>query len=270
MAELTLRKEFRQARYFTESLTDELGLDMILVEGGEFEMGSPKNEHERRYNEGPQHWVTVPTFFMGRYPVTQAQWRLVAGLPRLQQNLNPVPSYFKGETRPVETVSWHDAVEFCARLSAKTRRDYRLPSEAEWEYACRAGTETPFYFGQLLAPEVATYDRTYTYNSPKDEFRGETTPVDYFGLANAWGLSDMHGNVWEWCHDHYHNSYEGAPTDGRAWLSGNLSENRVLRGGSLGFTPKDCRSASRSHGNQRDSHNYIGFRVVCQAPKILT
>lgn len=270
MAELTLRKESRQARYFTEPLTDRLGLDMILVEGGDFEMSSPEDEPERFKSEEPQHRVTVPTFFMGRYPVTQAQWQFVAGLSPVQQDLDPDPSSFKGEMRPVESVSWYDAVEFCARLSAKTRRDYRLPSEAEWEYACRAETKTPFYFGQILTSEVANYNGKYTYNnSPEGEYREETTPVDYFGLANAWGLSDMHGNVWEWCQDHWHDNYKGAPTDGSTWLSNYEDANRVLRGGSWGFSLWNCRSAARFSFNPHDTINYVGFRVVCAALRTL-
>ncbi|NJL39793.1 MAG: formylglycine-generating enzyme family protein [Leptolyngbyaceae cyanobacterium SM1_4_3] len=270
MVELTLRKEPRQARYFTESLTDDVELDMILVEGGEFEMGSPEDEPERYDDEGPQHRVTVPTFFMGRYPVTQAQWRFVAGLPPEQQDLELAPSHFKGGMRPVESVSWYDAVEFCARLSAKTRRDYRLPSEAEWEYACRAGTKTPFYFGQILTSEVANYDGNSTYNnSPKGKSRGETTPIDHFGLANAWGLSDMHGNVWEWCQDHWHKNHKGAPTDGSAWLSENENENRVIRGGSWLYLPRHCRSATRNDYYPRVTNLGIGFRVVCSAPRTL-
>jgi formylglycine-generating enzyme required for sulfatase activity len=144
MAELTLQKEPRQARYFTELLADDSGLDMILVKGGEFEMGSPADEPEQHDSERPQHRVTVPTFFMGRYPVTQAQWQFVAALPSVKQDLNLNPFRFRGNTRPVEQVSWYDAVEFCARLSLHTGRKYRLPSEAEWEYACRAGQRHRF------------------------------------------------------------------------------------------------------------------------------
>jgi formylglycine-generating enzyme required for sulfatase activity len=272
MAELTLRKEHKQTRYFTEPLADDLGLDMILVTGGEFEMGSPEDEPERSPDESSQHWVTVPTFCMGRYPVTQAQWRFVAALPPVEQDLNSDPSRFKGDTRPVERVSWHDAVEFCVRLSIYTKRSYRLPSEAEWEYACRAGKKTPFYFGEILTVEVANYNGQYTYNnSPKDEYRRETTPVDHFGIANAWGLSDMHGNVWEWCQDHWHDSYEGAPIDGSAWLDQDADENttQVIRGGSWDIYPRACRSASRSYSYPRVTNYRIGFRVVCLAPRIL-
>jgi formylglycine-generating enzyme required for sulfatase activity len=272
MAELTLRKERKQTRYFTEPLADGLGLDIILVTGGEFEMGSPEDEPERSPNEGPQHPVTVPTFCMGRYPITQAQWRFVAALPPVEQDLDSDPSHFKGDTRPVEQVSWHDAVEFCARLSIYAKRTYRLPSEAEWEYACRAGKKTPFYFGPILTVEIANYNGNYTYNnSPKGEYREQTTPVDHFGIANAFGLSDMHGNVWEWCQDHWHGNYEGAPIDSSAWLDQDAGESarRVIRGGSWFNNPRYCRSASRDDGYPRETDINIGFRVVCLAPRTL-
>ena len=173
----------------------ELSLEMVYIPGGTFEMGSPDNEPERFSSEGPQRLVAVPSFLMSRYPITQAQWRFVAALERVERNLKPNPSWFKGDNRPVENVSWYDAVEFCARLSRLTQQEYRLPTEAEWEYACRADTTTPFHFGKTLTPEVANYDGNSTYdNGPKGKNRKETTPVDHFGVANAFGLCDMHGN----------------------------------------------------------------------------
>ena len=199
MTEVTIRREPRQTQYFVEKLPDDVGLDMILAPNGSFLMGSPEDEPERSDNEGPQHQVTIPTFFMGRYLVTQAQWRAVAGLPKVEQDLELAPSRFKGDTHPVERVSWDDAMEFCRRLSAYTKRDYRLPSEAEWEYACRSGTQTPFYFGKTLTTDLANYDGNFTYNDgPQGDYRKETTPVDHFRVANAWGFCDMHGNLLEW------------------------------------------------------------------------
>jgi formylglycine-generating enzyme required for sulfatase activity len=263
---LRLQRQTRQARYFTEDLGDGLGLDMILVNGGEFDMGSPDSEPERYDDEGPQHQVSVPTFFMGRYPVTQAQWRAVAALPDVNQTLAPDPSHFKGENRPVEQVSWYDAVEFCARLSAYTMRPYRLPSEAEWEYACRAGTTTPFYFGKTVTTQLVNYDGSAYNEGATGENRGETTPVDLFEFPNAWGLSDMHGNVWEWCGDHWHGNYEGAPTDGSAWLSDDEDARRVRRGGSWADLPRLCRSATRDDYGPRGANFIIGFRIVCSAP----
>jgi formylglycine-generating enzyme required for sulfatase activity len=161
-------------------------------------------------------------------------------------------------------VSWYDAVEFCARLSAHTQRDYGLPSEAQWEYACRADTTTPFYFGSILTTEVANYDSNSTYNgSPKGECRDQTTSVDHFGLANAFGLCDMHGNVYEWCQDHWHGNYDGAPTDGTEWLSSDESSDRLLRGGSWRVVPWYCRSANRVRRARGNRNYFIGFRLVC-------
>jgi len=271
MAELLLRAEDRQASYFIESLTDGITLQMIVVPAGEFNMGSPKDEPGRSDAEGPQHVVNVPSFCIGRYPVTQSQWRFVAELPPVEQELALDPSQFKGDTLPVEQVIWYDAVEFCARLSAYTQRTYRLPSEAEWEYACRAGTTTPFYFGAMIIPEVVNYNGNYTYNnSPKGEYRETTTPVDHFEFANAWGLSDMHGNVYEWCEDHWHSNYEGAPTDGSAWLSENEDAARVIRGGSWIHDLVNCRSACRASSYPRVTSSFIGFRIVCSSPRALT
>ncbi|MFM6495639.1 MAG: formylglycine-generating enzyme family protein, partial [Dolichospermum sp.] len=187
-----------------------------------------------------------------------------AALPQVNQELKPNPSRFKGANRPVEQVSWHDAVEFCARLSNYTKRPYRLPSEAEWEYACRAGTTTPFHFGDTITTELANYDGNYTYgDGPKGVYRGETTEVGSFKIANEFGLYDMHGNVWEWCQDDWHNNYKGAPTDGKAWISNNAKSDKLLRGGSWLVIPEYCRSAYRSSNGAGFDNNYSGFRVVC-------
>jgi len=213
-------------------------------------MGSPENEEGRRGHESPQHRVTVKPFFMGKFPITQAQWQAVAALPKVKITLNANPSQFKGANRPVETVLWYDAEEFCARLSRKTGKVYRLPSEAEWEYACRGGTTTPFNFGETITPEIANYDNNHQ----------GTTPVGSF-QPNNFGLYDMHGNVWEWCADTWHDNYQGAPTDGSIWLSSD--ESQVLRGGSWGNYPRYCRSAYRSWFNPGSSNYYDGFRAVC-------
>jgi len=274
MTNLVIQRRPGTAKYFKEPLLslepEAISLDMLLVPGGSFVMGSPKDELERSDAEEPPHQVTVPSFFMGRYPVTQAQWQAVAALPTVARDLKPEPSNFQGKNRPVEQVSWYDTVEFCARLEVLTARAYRLPSEAEWEYACRAKTQTPFYFGNTLTTELANYVGNYTYsNGPTGEYRKETTPVDLFGLANAFGLCDMHGNVYEWCKDHWHSNYEDAPTDGRAWLSEDDKANRVRRGGSWNFYPSNCRSAYRDCVTPDDAYGNIGFRVVCSAPRIL-
>ena len=257
----TPQGRFAQHAYkYIEFLPGQLPLEMVVIPSGSFMMGSSDTEYKRYAdpNEHPQHKVTIQPFIMGRYPITQAQWRAVAALPQVQRELDPDPSYFKGNNRPVEGVSWNYAVEFCARLSTYASRQYRLPTEAEWEYACRAGTTTLFHFGDEITSELANYGGVY---------RQGTTPVDYFGIANAFGLSDMHGNVLEWCQDHLHLNYDKAPTDGSAWLTGNEKTIHVRRGGSWDLSWTYCRSAHRFYsipGYPGDL--FFGFRVCCSAP----
>jgi formylglycine-generating enzyme required for sulfatase activity len=223
-----------------------VSLERVYIPGGSFQMGSTKYDGEK-----PLHQVTIKPFYLGKYPVTQAQWQAVMG-----NN----PSRFKGEKRPVECVSWNDAVEFCQKLSALTGETYRLPSEAEWEYACRAGTTTPFYFGETITSDLVNYDGNYPYGSaPKGSYRKETTEVGQFP-PNAFGLYDMHGNVWEWCADTYHESYQGAPTDGSVWEKG--GKDRVLRGGSWLRYAGLCRTAVRVWGGSGDGVDHVGIRVV--------
>ncbi|WYM03288.2 MAG: SUMF1/EgtB/PvdO family nonheme iron enzyme [Gloeotrichia echinulata CP02] len=259
-------RETKQAEYFTEILTQDVTLEMVAIPGGNFMMGSPTEEAGSDDRERPQHRVTVKPFHMAKYPVTQAQWKAVAQLPQINRELEPDPSKFKGNNRPVELISWYDAEEFCKRLSKATGRNYRLPSEAEWEYACRAGTSTPFHFGQTITPELANYNGTYVYGAePKGKSPEQTTDVGSFKVANSFGLYDMHGNVWEWCADDWHDNYEAAPINAAAWL-GNDNQFAVLRGGSWFNFPKLCRSASRylNVRAERVFHNYFdGFRVVC-------
>jgi len=266
---LIIHRRQQQAYYFTEDLGNGVELEIVAIPEGSFLMGSPETEEGHFYDESPQHQVTLESFFIGKYPVTQAQWQAVAALPLVKTKFKLYPSNFKGAYRPVEKVSWYDAVEFCARLSQKTGRQYRLPSEAEWEYACRAGTTTPFHFGETITPELANYDGNYTYgNGVQGEYREETTPVGSLGVANDFGLYDMHGNVWEWCADYWHPNYKGAPTDGSVWSYDYDDTNRyrLLRGGSWLEEPGGCRSASRIKANPGDLFNfYIGFRVVCEA-----
>ncbi|MGB8700218.1 MAG: formylglycine-generating enzyme family protein [Thermosynechococcaceae cyanobacterium] len=260
-------------RGFIQKLDEHCSLEMVEIPAGSFMMGSPDQEIGNEANEKPQHEVNIQRFCMGRYPVTQAQWRFVAGLT---PDLNPEPSRFKGDDRPVERVSWLDAVKFCQHLSAYSGRDYRLPSEAEWEYACRAGTTTPFHFGETITPDLANYDwsRAYIESQEINLKQGSkgTTPVGHFGVANAFGLFDMHGNVWEWCEDHWHNAYREDVPDGHAWLdNANQSDRtarRLLRGGSWSYYPRNCRSARRFNGNAGVENFYgIGFRVVCSAAR---
>jgi formylglycine-generating enzyme required for sulfatase activity len=207
----------------------------------------------------------VPEFYFGKYPVTQAQWRVIAQQPPISRELKLNPSTFKGDNLPVERISWHEAVEFCQRLSKWTQQTYRLPSEAEWEYACRAGSETPFHFGDTISTEVANYDGNYIYGQgTKGTYREKTTVVGNFEVANAFGLYDMHGNVWEWCEDDYHDNYKEAPDDGSAWLDFGRKKNsaKILRGGSWFNYPNFCRSAIRIRLNNVNRSYVIGFRVV--------
>ena len=273
---LHIQRQPKRKQGFTEPL---IKLDLMLIPGGTFTMGSPEDELGRYSDEGPQHDVTVPTFLMGRYAITQAQWRTIATRTNLKVKitLDPDPSEFKGDDRPVEKVSWHDAVEFCQRLSRLTSHTYRLPTEAEWEYACRAGTDTPFHFGESITTDLANYrgkdreDDPEKYpgnygNGPKGFYRKETTTVNHFHpLANTFGLCDLHGNVWEWCLDHWHDNYEGAPIDGSAWLTEDEESGRVIRGGSWLNNPRNCRSAYRLNSDPGDRNDTVGFRVVCAA-----
>lgn len=260
-----------QIKFLSQSFTEDLGngvkLDMVYIPAGTFTMGAPSTEKDSRDSERPQHRVTIKPFLMGKYTVTQAQWKAVANLRKVNLDLNPYPSNFKGANRPVERVSWYDAVEFCARLSRHTGKTYRLPSEAEWEYACRANTITPFYFGETITPELANYNGNYTYGlGVKGKYRQETTPVGSFP-PNAFGLYDLHGNVWEWCADHWHSNYESAPNDETIWLTSDETFCfwRLMRGGSWDINPVGCRSANRGNCDEDWSYNFIGFRVVCAA-----
>jgi formylglycine-generating enzyme required for sulfatase activity len=265
--EIVITKETRQTDGYLEQISDQVSLKMIAIPAGRFQMGAPEEEWNARSNERPQHWVTVPEFWLGQGPVTQAQWQTVVGLPRVKIELNMDPSRFKGPNLPVEQVSWDDAIEFCARLSIATGRDYRLPSEAMWEYACRAGTTSPFSFGETIDTEVANYNAKNIENGQYatgryGEYRKTTTPAGTFP-ANLFGLYDMHGNVWEWCEDYWHNDYNGAPIDGNSWLEkgSNPRTEMVLRGGSWLYYSWGCRAASRLYDGAGARYYGFGFRV---------
>jgi formylglycine-generating enzyme required for sulfatase activity len=251
-----------------EPLGEGVALTMVTIPPGRFVMGSPPDEAERKDSEDPQHLVELEGFWMGQTPISQAQWRQVMGTN---------PSKFQGDRtdrdqRPVERVSWEEAMAFCAKLRERTGRHYSLPSEAQWEYACRAGTTTPFHCGATLISELANFNGTYTYGAaPKGVVRKETSQLDQFP-ANRWGLLDLHGNVWEWCLDEWHSSYDGAPKDGRAWLERQGSSHRepdgrrgarLLRGGSWTYHPAVCRSACRNYDHPGTRGSYVGFRVCC-------
>ncbi len=256
-----IQRQTKQGKRLVEKLSDRVDLEMVFIPPGSFMMGKESSQ---------QHQVNIRySFLMGKYPVTQAQWQAIMG-----NN----PSHFKGEKRPVEQVSWHKAQEFCDRLSQHTGREYRLPSEAEWEYACRAETTTLFHFGKTITTELANYrgtdDRDYQASGsygkgPKGEYRKETTPVDKFDIANDFGLCDLHGNISEWCEDDWHDNYKGAPTDGSAWLL-ESSNRKVLRGGSLSYVPDNCGSASRFFDYPESDYFNIGFRVVCEVGSVIS
>ena len=220
-----------------KEFTNSIGMQFVHINAGEFMMGSPADEQDRRDNEN-QHPVRITKpFLLGVHEVTQAQWRSVMSTDRNQ---------FKGDDLPVEHVSWDDATAFCQKLSQQEGKKYRLPTEAEWEYACRAGTTTPFATGQTIGTDQANYNGGYTYGSgQRGVHRRKTTAVGSF-QPNQWGLCDMHGNVWEWCHDNYERA-EGA---------------RVLRGGSWNDIPWECRSANRGWRTPDGRFGVIGFRVA--------
>jgi formylglycine-generating enzyme required for sulfatase activity/predicted Ser/Thr protein kinase len=227
-------------------------LEMVNIPSGDFLMGSSGLSSLSR--ESPQHLVIVPPFQMGKFPITQAQYFAVMG-----QN----PSGFRGERRPVENVSWYDAMAFCAKISERLGRFYRLPSESEWEYACRANTNTAFSLGDNLYPNLANYDSTKRDSKfAANLVRRSTSYVDIFP-ANPFGLHDLHGNVWEWCADYQHEDYVDAPSDGSAWRIGGDPSLCILRGGAWGCTPQVCRSSARHWAPVSYHSNKVGFRVVC-------
>ena len=240
------------ASCLVERLAVDLSLDLVLIPGGTFGMGD--NRHHQ--DEQPIHQVRLSPFYMGKYPVTQAQYRQVMG-EELGDGIDA--------DYPAEKISWDDAIAFCIKLSQKTGREYSLPSESQWEYACRAQTTSNFHFGETITPDLVNYNGEYPYNgAPIGQNRDRSTPVGTFP-ANAFGLYDMHGNVWEWCLDRYHPNYLTAPVDGSAVGADHLSagsSKRVMRGGSWDYVAKGCRSAVRSSMDSSLRMNGCGFRVI--------
>lgn len=231
--------------------------DMVVIPAGSFQMGSPPSERDRYSDEGPTHQVTfAKPFAMGRTEVTQKQWRSIMASD---------PSNFKKcDDCPVEKVTWKDTQEYLKKLSEITGRTYRLPTEAEWEYAARAGTKTTYHTGNCIQSNQANYDGNYSYgncDSKYVKYWKKPVPVASYP-ANGFGLYDMLGNVWEWGQDCYHGSYIGAPADGSAWEGCDSDIARVLRGGSWNNEPQDVRSASRSRGDPNSPYNNYGFRVA--------
>ena len=267
----------KTAEYWDLDLGGGVVLTLVKIPAGQFWMGSPLDEEERElprrfsgyenYEEGPRRLVQVPEFWIGKYPVTQMQWQRVASLPKVQRILDSNPSHFQGSKRPVERVGWDDAQEFCRRVSRITGDEsVTLPSETQWEYACRAESNTPFAFGSTLSSEIANYNANDIYGSGvKGKSRGQTSPVGQFP-ANSWGLYDMHGNVCEWCEDSWFSSYDGAPSNGTARRISTLTNFMLVRGGAWFFGPGQCRSAYRRFYSRGPGSDCIGFRIACSAP----
>ncbi len=243
----------KQAFYDREQLNDEIALEMVYIPAGSFLMGAPDDEEGAAAFERPQHLVTLPAFHMSKFPITQAQYQAVM--------LDFHSSKFIGDNLPVDTISWIQAKTFCQYLSQKCGKSYMLPSESQWEYACRAGTTTPFYFGKTINTDVVNYDGNYLYGNRLkglDVYRQKTTEVGQFP-PNAFGLYDMHGNMWEWCEDNSHKSYVNAPTDGTPWMNEEDRTSHILRGGFWDNVPRHCRSAAR-----------YGYREIIQEDDVVT
>ena len=262
--------QFCQTESFIENLGNDIKLEMISIPGGEFMMGTEDEEIKRLFEiaeqegqkgffnrEQPRHEVIIQPFFIGQYPVTKEQYNQV-----ISEDI----SNSKGDKKPVVNVSWNDAVEFCHRLSKQTGKKYRLPTEAEWEYACRAGTDTAYGFGDIITPEQANYNENV----------GSPTAVGTY-WPNAFGLYDMHGNVWEWCEDDWDENYQNAPINGSVnLLEGSCKKDirdkkvtrgkKVIRGGSWGAWFCLCRSAYRDLATATIGTDALGFRVVCVTP----
>ena len=296
-------QETKKNRYFREELGNGVFLDMVYIPGGRFKMGTHWSEDamiswlENLKNpdfamhlppqDFPSHLVKVPSFLMGRFPVTQMQWTEVSKLPEIRRKISSFPSLISGRNFPVEGISWDDAMEFCDRLSKITNRQYRLPSESEWEYACRAGTNTKFHFGDTVTRSLANcttefecFNPVLTQNKfnftvsvdgrdiPQPE-QWEESPIEVGSLkvANNLGLCDMHGGVLEWCSDHFHHHYHGHPTDGSAWIDEGDQNARIVRGGSRAEKYTYCSSSTRGVRYLSDplDDNFVtvGLRVVC-------
>jgi formylglycine-generating enzyme required for sulfatase activity len=256
-----IAKQNRAAQVYHEDLGNGVTLTMVKIPAGSFVMGSyPREQYGRIENENPQHTVSLKAFYIGQTEITISQYQAIMG---------GKPTYPEYAQHAVQHISWLDAQDFCEKLSQKTGKTYGLPSESQWEYACRSKTTTPFSFGDTITTDVANYSGRYSYNKePDGVVRLEDINVAAFP-PNAFGLFDMHGNVWEWCQDIWHETYEGAPTNGDAWTTkdsnnSNGSKNdRVLRGGGSGSHPRELRSANRYNKWEDYKGDDIGFRVIC-------
>jgi eukaryotic-like serine/threonine-protein kinase len=247
-----------RAQIFQEELGRDIFLTMVKIPAGRFLMGSPPGEPARTVKEQPQHQVSISEFYLGQTLVTQAQWAAI--FPDRQNGS------IDNNLVPVHSINWLDAIDFCDRLSQKTGHNYRLPTESEWEYACRANTTTPFAYGDTITPSVVNYNGNCPYGqAPKGEFRQQVTPVAKFP-PNLFGLYDMHGNLWEWCLDEWFDDYRNSPSDGSAMGNLNLKDDRlfrVVRGGSWFSHAQICRTANRTGLFAAFRHSFYGMRVVC-------
>ena len=245
-----IERQAGAATYLSVNVGEGVELDLVSIPGGTMMMGDDRHHHDER----PIHQVTIPPFYLGKYPITQAQYRSVMGDERPSVN---------GDY-PIESVNWHDAIAFCEQLSHQTGDRYTLPSEAQWEYACRAGTTTAFHFGETITADLVNYNGDYPYGgAPQGENRAHATPVGSFP-PNAFGLYDMHGNVWEWCLDEYQPSYQDAPTDGSSVAADSppVGSKRVMRGGAWDYVARGCRSAVRCSLDAGIRIAGCGLRVV--------
>ncbi len=259
---LGMSKRYRQLEPVLQMTDCPASTQMAMIETGSFQMGSVDGGPDENESEMPAHRVSIIAFEIGRTAVTQGQWRAVMGG-------NPSRFHEGGDSCPVENVSWDDVQLFLTRLNQLTGQTYRLPSEAEWEYAARAGTDTAFWWGNHPRQDLANFDGFYSFNgSTKGIRRKRTLKVDCFE-PNPWGLYAVHGNVWEWVQDAYHWDYLGAPCDGTAWNEvGSFDSDdegrarRVLRGGSFEEDPWDVRSATRVRMTQLIDDYVTGFRIA--------
>lgn len=252
--------------------------EMVVIPPGVFDMGSPVDEVERRDSEGPQHQVKIEQpFTIGRFPVTRGEFEAFAKETGHESKGANVwrdsewtfdksadwrsPGFAQDDDHPVVCVGQNDTLAYLAWLSGKTGKRYVLPSEAMWEYACRAGSTTPFWVGSTISVDKANYNGIFPYGTVGvGEFRKSTTEIGSFS-ANPFGLHDMHGNVWEWCADHWHQTYEGAPTDNLPWLE-NENARHVIRGGSWTSGARRVRAAVRSARDPSFRGSHLGFRCA--------
>ena len=240
-----------RARQWSEPLGADLTLELIEIPGGTLRMGSL---HGQGYpDEQPRHFVQVASFWLGKAPLTERQWQALMGRHR---------GRFTDPDGPVDTISWIEAARFCERLSKRTGRRYALPSEAQWEYACRAGSLAAFSFGPVITSDLANYNGEFAcQGGPRGVYRHKTLPAGEFP-PNAFGLLDMHGTLWEWCADAWHDDYSGAPADGSPWQGGSNPEFRASRGGCWHDIPEVCRSAARLRAKAAEGDEFMGLRVV--------